>query len=1326
MAVPGSPANPPEPQPEETLDTVQPPQREFVERKRATLAAPDSGAATRVGGLPSPTDLGAATVDDRAAQARAAATGHEPPTGATIPAEAGKPPVRESDFVVSESAAPVLVDQTVDRPREEKPYRRIPTPKIEFPTIRGYEVLKELGRGAMGVVYQARQEGLKRLVALKMILAAGKVTPTQVLRFRTEAEAVARLQHPNIVQVYEIGEHDGLPFFSLEFVEGGSLADRQARETVPPRETAQLVQRLAEAMSCAHRAGIIHRDLKPANILLDAAGVPKITDFGLARKLEEDSSATRAGAIMGTPSYMAPEQAEGRNAEVGPAADVYALGAVLYDLLTGRPPFRGTTVLETLDQVRKSEPVPPVRVDPHLPRDLDTICLKCLEKDPGKRYPSALALGEDLGRFLAGEPIFARPVGIWERTWKWCRRRPAAAALVAVSTLLVLGLMLGGVGYARLEKQRADFETERANEAVELRLRAEAERHRAEEHFDDARDAVDQMLTRVSEERLAHEPRMEQVRRDLLNRAARFYERFLQRDQSSPEIRHDTARASQKVAYIRAQLGEQAGAEQGYRRALGLLEELVKEYPETPAYRQDLAATANGLGDLLRQLRRFPEARAAHEQAIDLQKSLLDVESAAPGLRRDLAKSYYNRALTQEALGETVAATASCRLALALQRRLAAVPGGETKVREELALSCEVLGRLEASAHPTEAEKSLREALRILEQMTAEKSSTPSAREQLLLTCNQLGSLLRDTRPAEAEKLYLRAIALGEGLVGDFPTMPNHRQELAASLNNRGILLLASGRRKEADALFERVFALKEKLASDFPRRPEFRRDLAASLNNQSIALVTHGRAPDAQKSARAESLMRELLREGIGTPADEKELACALVNKGAAGLGSDPVAAEKALREGRSLLERLAKQAPPDRTSRSEMARASFLLATLLQERGKVAEAGRLHGAGGQMFRELSREFPEEPTYRKLLADCLNNQGDLLRATRKPKEAERAWVEAEQLLARLAAAAPAQPGYRHDQARVLHNLGVLYTSLRRVKEAEATHTRALNLRRELTNQFPKEPAYRQDLALSHAELAIVQAHRNRIDASIAGFQRALALLEALHGESPSVPGYINDLITQHDNLAKLLNAATREEEAVRHWRASIAMKEKRATLFPAVAGHKSEVGKSQHELAQRLRAMGKLADARKALREAIVHQTAALRQDPKVGLYKLTLCAHHLGLADVLLAEKNHTLAAKSVADAVAEAPAGWSSWPVAAALLGRGAALAAKDDSLSEEDRKTTAASYGDRAVELLRKAKAAGFKDARALRQADEFATLRDRPDFQRLLKEMEGKP
>jgi formylglycine-generating enzyme required for sulfatase activity len=338
---------------------------------------------------------------------------------------------------------------------------------VAWPEIPGYRILGELGRGGMGIVYRARQTKLNRLVAVKMILAGAHAGEDERRRFLTEAEAVARLQHSNIVQIHEIGEADGHPYFSLEFCPGGSLAAKLDGTPLPPPEAARLVEVLARGVQAAHEAGVVHRDLKPANVLLSADGTPKISDFGLAKRLGEAAGQTASGAIVGTPSYMAPEQAAGKSKEVGAPADVYALGAALYECLTGRPPFKAATPLDTILQVVSEEPASVRQLQPGLPADLETICHRCLQKEPGKRLASAEELAEDLRRFLAGEPIRARPAGAVERAVKWAKRRPALAALLGVVLLALVGLTaLSAVALGR--EQKARQEADKATKAREF------------------------------------------------------------------------------------------------------------------------------------------------------------------------------------------------------------------------------------------------------------------------------------------------------------------------------------------------------------------------------------------------------------------------------------------------------------------------------------------------------------------------------------------------------------------------------------------------------------------------------------------------------------------------------------------------------------------------------------------------------------------------------------------------------------------------------------------------------------------------------------------
>jgi eukaryotic-like serine/threonine-protein kinase len=422
-----------------------------------------------------------------------------------------------------------------------RPRGRGPT---TWPVVPGFEILEELGRGGMGVVYKARQINLNRPVALKMVLAGVHASPIALARFHKEAQAVASLQHPDIVRIHDVGQVDGLPYLCLEFIDGGSLAGQIDGRPQDITQTAWTIRVLARAIHAAHLQGIVHRDLKPANILLTADGRPKITDFGLAKRLGDDKRQTRSGMIVGTPDYMAPEQASGRADDAGPLIDQHALGAILYELLTGRPPFRGSTPSDTIEQVRTQEPVPPTRLQPKVPRDLETICLKCLQKESHRRYADADALADDLDRFLDGRPVLARRISAVEHLGRQCRRNPRVAGLLVavfvllvtvVTTSTVLAFHLArahGAAVAAFhgECQKSDellSKVQRAELAVEQAIR---ETRLTRDQMARARDALAALVAEVRS--LEDRPELRDAQRELLRSATSALDALTTRTES--------------------------------------------------------------------------------------------------------------------------------------------------------------------------------------------------------------------------------------------------------------------------------------------------------------------------------------------------------------------------------------------------------------------------------------------------------------------------------------------------------------------------------------------------------------------------------------------------------------------------------------------------------------------------------------------------------------------------------------------------------------------------------------------------------------------------
>ncbi len=502
-----------------------------------------------------------------------------------------------------------------------------------------YWVQSRIGSGGMGEVYLARQERPDRDVALKILRTRPGHERDLLARFRAEADAAARLHHPNVVQIYEAGETAEAAFIAMELVGGESLAARLARAVLAPREAAALLTRLARAVQFAHDRGVIHRDLKPSNILLEADGTPKLSDFGLAKVVDDaDADHTRTGAVLGTPAYMSPEQASASKT-VGPLSDVYGLGAVLYECLTGRPPFKGASPLDTLQQVLAREPIPPRRLQPGIPRDLQTICLKCLEKEPNRRFPSAAELADDLDRFLRGEAIRARPVSAIVRGWKWARRRPTSAALLVVSGLLAAG----AVALTLVYTNRLHLEVARANTNA---IEAQRQQERAAANYHSARQAISLILDRLNKKRMTENPRLLELRRDQLEDALMFYEGMLGGlDEADPAIQLDTALTAVQAGGLQHQLGRVQQARDTLQRALALMEALPTELRTRPDCREGLIHACKCLA-FLNDGRPavaeafFLKARAEVEELTRLDPSNANWQNGLAEVEHDLGDHY--------------------------------------------------------------------------------------------------------------------------------------------------------------------------------------------------------------------------------------------------------------------------------------------------------------------------------------------------------------------------------------------------------------------------------------------------------------------------------------------------------------------------------------------------------------------------------------------------------------------------------------------------------------------------------------------------------------
>lgn len=811
-----------------------------------------------------------ATLNLAAAQDTAGADGgatlHLPPTtgkvdDGTIALLAGETPRGDASVAFAPSITDSILP-TID-PKTGRP----------MPHVSGYEILGELGRGGMGVVYKARQKKLNRLVALKMVLSGGHASPDALARFLVEAQAVAALQHPNIVQIYEVGEHDSLPHFSLEFVDGAPLDRALAGKPQKPVDAARLVETLSRAMHFAHNHSILHRDLKPANVLLTSDGVPKITDFGLAKKLEGDSGQTKDGSIMGTPSYMAPEQARGELKNLGPSADIYSLGAMLYEMLVGRPPFLGTTPFETILQVIKEEPVPPSRLIGKLPPDVETICLKCLQKEPAKRYATAELLAEDCRRFIAGEPILSRPISPAERAWRWCRRNPRVAGLLAtVAGLLVVVTVTSTVSALTIAQERNLKEIQR-KDAVDARVAAETARQQADENAKIATKQAGlslntmQVLIDKVQTQLDEAPRTQQIKRDLLETAMEGLKKVAKEAEGSTSIETTMLGAHMQMAKMFKQLGDTEDAMNEYEKSLTIARRRAEENPDNDASQSNLVVVLNQVGDMRQELKRDVDAALlCYREALQICETLSAKPPSTAGARSPsklldkLAEANKNVALTLLKQGKPGESLPLLEKVVSLRNELVAMEPDTQAFRRTLAQAHNILGEVSfLTGDKAAALTHYDECITQREKLLANDPEDIDGTFELAESCGNYGDVLIRLGDNDGAKTFFdRALTGFHGLMAFDDQKIIFKVMAGLSAYRMGVLARRVGDTADANRHFAESLALREAIAALDPSNDARRMELMLAL----ARCGEHVRAVELAESVRAGSKDPELLCE--------------------------------------------------------------------------------------------------------------------------------------------------------------------------------------------------------------------------------------------------------------------------------------------------------------------------------------------------------------------------------------------------------------------------------------------------------------------------------
>lgn len=906
----------------------------------------------------------------------------------------------------------------------------------ELPCIPGFQVIEEVGRGGMGVVYRARQQSLGRDVALKFLYRADFASENQLVRFQREAAAISRLRHPHFVQIYDYGTHDRCPYLVLEYVEGGTLGDKIAGVEQPLEFATACVESLAAAMQYAHQHGIVHRDLKPSNVLMSADGVFKITDLGLARQLSADDDQpvvrhTESGSVIGTPAYMAPEQLSGEVASITASTDIYALGVILYELLTGTLPFHAANLFDLLSQVQAHEPISPRDLRPAVSRDLETICLKCLQKEPAKRYASAADLAQDLHNLRGGKPILARPIRAPERVWRWARRNPLVASLVTIVFLL----LAGGLWISTF-----------------LYVRASTQAKRADQNYQVALQAVEKYLSNISESPDLKSYGMEPLRRKLLTTAQEFYEQLLQQQSAEFEVTAKLAEAHYRLASIQSELGDRAAAIQQYTAAEDAYRRLTEQQPDVPDHAYWLALCNANLGGKLQELGDSRQAEVYERRACEICQQLC--QKFPHDAKYQL---YYLNFLSQLVLlyGETnqpLLEKASREEAGQVYRTLRSVPQADLSDDELYQVHKKMGAIFWQHGMLKEALDSFKAMREVCGKLAEQFSDLPIYQYELAtsesyvsVVSQKLGNM------AEARQADDAAAELLEKLTQRYPLVTNYRFRLAVHWMNRGSREFAQASWNQAEAYWKRSREIVEALRSDFPAVEQYTLTLAQLAVNLGNTYYSR------QEFEAARDEFQTSLECGLGlTNAHPENVEYQDLLGGAYhGLGTAQQAlkqydqAQDSLQKARTVREQLASAHAdvPDYQSYLASTLHNLALVYKVTDRRDMAESS--YRAASAVLQPLCSAYPDTLIYSESYTDTLNALGNILLDDGRVQDAIAEYDRGREILEGLVKRDTECLPYRTKLAHMTYNLGRSHLRLRDAAAASGYFEQAAKCFRE-------------------------------------------------------------------------------------------------------------------------------------------------------------------------------------------------------------------------------------------------------------------------------------
>ncbi len=970
-----------------------------------------------------------------------------------------------------------------------------------------YELLEKIAQGGMGVVYKARQAGLNRLVALKMILAGQFANDDAIRRFYGEAEAAAKLKHPNIVRIHDVGEHDGQHYFSMDYLEGESLADLVRQNPLTNRDAATYTKQIADAMQYAHEQGILHRDLKPANVLLDHNGAACITDFGLAKLMHAESDLTATGQVLGTPSYMPPEQAAGNTSAIDARSDVYSIGAILYCSLTGRGPFNAATIVETVRQVIDCEPVVPRQINPSISRDLETICLKCLEKQPQRRYASARELSQELGRFLNGQPIHARPVSRTERLVKWMRRRPATAGLIAVTVLSALAVLGVTIAYnGRLQTNNAALQDAVTNEAIQKTIAQQQASHAAQQS-EVALKTLSSVIDDIQNQ-LINVPAAHQVRGRLLEEAIKRLDELARSLENAPEANRYLADAHLQLGRIFLLAGKDGRisvVDEAAEQCL-LANEVAKKLVEQDAADAValtlLSMSHETLGDISKQRGELASGLQHLENALKIFESVPDKQEFSQA--HNAGVLHQKIGSMHEVMGQRSEAVRHYEIALNKLQTAAANDPGDAILQTSLSFAYDHVG-----------------------DMKLDVGDAVSA-QQLYEKSFKIAKSIADHFPDDFR--FQRNLALRYGLLAKARTYQNdragaisflHQQrdiclrlfqadsdnaalrlDLARACKRFAEVEMQAGSLEAADKLVQEAVSLLEVLSTDDPNYVLFQSDLAALYRVQGSVREHKGDANAAREAY--EKCLAIRLSLSVNDPDNFFERINVALTYEYLGdtylILRDLKAAEEAFQTSLEIRQTLVESDPASACNNRNLSVAYNKFVFLNVQLGKLAEAREAAQKGLAIAKGIADANPLDSVAQQDVATSLEYLGNVDLSAGDIASARDYYEQCALIRERLAQAAPQDASIQRPVSVIYCNLGVLSMELRDWEAARGWFEKNLRIKKQLAQSDPTNMSTRTELANSYERMGDVMGelgdHRRAADLFAEGLEIARQIAE--------------------------------------------------------------------------------------------------------------------------------------------------------------------------------------------------------------------------------------